>query len=196
MSLSKYPLSLLITICTIQGRILPVPETVPFRLTRGIVDGMGITGTEGVFCRCCEFTLSVLRAEKESIITILDVLRYDPLYSWTISPVRKQRMQRDNEDGKAKDDQDANDDLFVKPDANQNEEAEAERALAVVNKKLTQTLSVGATVNELIQQAVDVKNLAVLYSGEFDIKHLMIFLDEKSFWLIGVFVVVGWGAYA
>ena len=66
-------------------------------------------------------------------------------------------MQRDNEDGKAKDDQDANDDLFVKPDANQNEEAEAERALAVVNKKLTQTLSVGATVNELIQQAVDVR---------------------------------------
>ncbi|KAI5811100.1 hypothetical protein DFH27DRAFT_8872 [Peziza echinospora] len=147
-----------------QGRILPVPETVPFRLTRDIVDGMGITGTEGVFRRCCEFTLSVLRAEKESIITILDVLRYDPLYSWTISPVRKQRMQRD-EDGKIKEEADANDDLFVKPDANQNEEAEAERALAVVSRKLTQTLSVGATVNELIQQAVDVKNLAVLYSG-------------------------------
>jgi len=65
-----------------QGRVLPVPEVVPFRLTRDIVDGMGITKTEGVFRRCCEFTLTVLREEAYNIMTILDVLRYDPLYSW------------------------------------------------------------------------------------------------------------------
>ena len=35
-----------------QGRILPTPETVPFRLTRDVVDGMGVTGVEGVFRRC------------------------------------------------------------------------------------------------------------------------------------------------
>lgn len=34
-----------------QGKVLPTPETVPFRLTRDIVDGMGITGVEGVFRR-------------------------------------------------------------------------------------------------------------------------------------------------
>ena len=34
-----------------QGHILPTPETVPFRLTRDIVDGMGVTGVEGVFRR-------------------------------------------------------------------------------------------------------------------------------------------------
>lgn len=34
-----------------QGKILPTPETVPFRLTRDVVDGMGITGVEGVFRR-------------------------------------------------------------------------------------------------------------------------------------------------
>lgn len=62
--------------------MLPVPEVVPFRLTRDIVDGMGVTKTEGVFRRCCEFTLAVLRDESYNIITILDVLRYDPLYSW------------------------------------------------------------------------------------------------------------------
>lgn len=45
-------------------------------------------------------------------------------------------------------------------------ESEADRALTVVAKKLSKTLSVGATVNELIQQASDEKNLAVLYSGE------------------------------
>lgn len=34
-----------------QGKVLPTPETVPFRLSRDIVDGMGITGVEGVFRR-------------------------------------------------------------------------------------------------------------------------------------------------
>lgn len=42
-----------------QGLALPTPELVPFRLTRDIVDAMGITGTEGVFRRCCEETLKV-----------------------------------------------------------------------------------------------------------------------------------------
>ena len=34
-----------------QGKILPTPERVPFRLTRDIVDGFGITGVEGTFRR-------------------------------------------------------------------------------------------------------------------------------------------------
>ena len=34
-----------------QGHILPTPETVPFRLTRDVVDGMGVMGVEGVFRR-------------------------------------------------------------------------------------------------------------------------------------------------
>lgn len=34
-----------------QGKLLPVPELVPFRLTRDIVDGLGITGVEGSFKR-------------------------------------------------------------------------------------------------------------------------------------------------
>ena len=33
------------------GKILPTPETVPFRLTRDIEDGMGVSGVEGVFRR-------------------------------------------------------------------------------------------------------------------------------------------------
>jgi ataxia telangiectasia mutated family protein len=28
---------------------LPIPETIPFRLTRDIIDGLGICGTEGLF---------------------------------------------------------------------------------------------------------------------------------------------------
>ncbi|KAF8475673.1 hypothetical protein BDZ91DRAFT_649584 [Kalaharituber pfeilii] len=147
-----------------QGRVLPIPEVVPFRLTRDIVDGMGVTGTEGVFRRCCEFTLSVLRIEKDNITTILDVLRYDPLYSWTISPIKMQRMQQGNFELEVKK-EDPDIDLFAKPNAGNKQEAEAERALEIVNKKLSQALSVSATVNELIQQASDVKNLAVLFGG-------------------------------
>lgn len=152
-----------------QGRVLPVPEVVPFRLTRDIVDGMGITKTEGVFRRCCEFTLSVLREESYNITTILDVLRYDPLYSWTISPLRMQRMQANNVEVKKEEAGVSSENNKVvaekKNNTAQKEESEAERALMVVSKKLSKTLSVSATVNELIQQATDERNLAVLYCG-------------------------------
>ncbi|KAL4941065.1 hypothetical protein BDV06DRAFT_195262 [Aspergillus oleicola] len=143
-----------------QGRVLPVPEVVPFRLTRDLVDGMGIAKTEGVFRRCCEFTLEALRQESYSIMTILDVLRYDPLYSWTVSPLRMKRMQEQDPVDQPP--------VLAGSTADQrstNEPSEADRALTVVAKKLSKTLSVTATVNELIQQATDEKNLAVLYCG-------------------------------
>ena len=34
-----------------QGKVLPTPETVPFRLTRDVEDGMGVSGIEGCFRR-------------------------------------------------------------------------------------------------------------------------------------------------
>jgi ataxia telangiectasia mutated family protein len=65
-----------------QGKLLPIPELVPFRLTRDIVDGMGISGTQGVFQRCAEETLRVLREGSDIIMTVLEVFKYDPLHSW------------------------------------------------------------------------------------------------------------------
>ncbi|KXJ94255.1 phosphatidylinositol 3 [Microdochium bolleyi] len=154
------------------GRVLPVPELVPFRMTRDIVDGMGITKTEGVFRRCCEFTLDALREESYSIMTILDVLRYDPLYSWSISPVRMAKLQDTRQADGADEDES---EIEARGGGGKknggagtslvNEPSEADRALEVVRKKLSKTLSVTATVNELINQATDEKNLAVLYSG-------------------------------
>ena len=44
-----------------QGKILPIPETVPFRLTRDIVDGFGLCGVEGVFRNSCETILELLK---------------------------------------------------------------------------------------------------------------------------------------
>ena len=65
-----------------QGKLLFVPEIVPFRLTRDIVDGFGITGCEGTFIRASTFALTVFRDEEDTISTFLDVLKYDPLYNW------------------------------------------------------------------------------------------------------------------
>ncbi|KAF2104009.1 hypothetical protein NA57DRAFT_70221 [Rhizodiscina lignyota] len=144
------------------GRVLPVPEIIPFRLTRDIVDGMGYSKTEGVFRRCCEFTLEALREERDSIMTVLNVLRYDPLYTWTVSPTRAQKIQKNDndEDGEGVDE-------IAEQASKQKEDdgGEAGRALAVVEKKLSKTLSTAATVNELIQQATDERNLALLFAG-------------------------------
>lgn len=164
------------------GRVLTIPEMVPFRLTRDLVDGFGIMGTEGVFRRCCEFTLEALRNNKDTIMTLLSVLRYDPLYSWSVSPLRAKRMQeqQDREMLEAASGTPAAPSAAARPTRNSlsgeavigqkekhddNEGGEADRALSVVEKKLATGLSVTATVNELIQQATDERNLALLFCG-------------------------------
>ncbi len=68
-----------------QGKLLPQPERVPFRLTADMVDGFGISGTQGVFQRCAEETLRVLRDGSETILTVLEVFKYDPLHSWYVT---------------------------------------------------------------------------------------------------------------
>lgn len=44
-----------------KGLTFANPEKVPFRLTPNVIDGMGVTGYEGVFRKSCELTLYVLR---------------------------------------------------------------------------------------------------------------------------------------
>ncbi|XP_062910203.1 serine-protein kinase ATM isoform X3 [Mobula hypostoma] len=159
-----------------QGKILPTPETVPFRLTRDIVDGMGITGVEGVFRRCCEKTMEVMRNSQEALLTIVEVLLYDPLFDWTMNPLKalylQQRPEEDADlhstlnstvagedtecDGKTTDTKSIN--------------KVAERVLLRLQEKLKgveegAVLSVGGQVNLLIQQARDPKNLSRLFPG-------------------------------
>ncbi|EME48007.1 hypothetical protein DOTSEDRAFT_167503 [Dothistroma septosporum NZE10] len=142
------------------GRILPIPEMVPFRLTRDIVDAMGVTGVEGVFRRCCEFTMDAVREDKDSIMTLLNVLRYDPLYNWSVSPLRAKRMQEAQETARR-----GGLEHESSSKQRESEAGEADRALSIVEKKLRNTLSTSAAVNELIQQATDEKHLATLFNG-------------------------------
>ncbi|EPX70978.1 ATM checkpoint kinase [Schizosaccharomyces octosporus yFS286] len=153
-----------------QGKKLPVPECVPFRLTRDVVDGMGITGVEGVFRRSMEFTLKTLRNEVESLVSILEVLRYDPLFSWLMSPVRRMRKQKlQTESLENEEDMEESTSSMYKDSKGkritQSVESEAERALLVVKKKLSNTLSIEASVGELIRIAGDPGQLSLMFCG-------------------------------
>ncbi|KAL6952196.1 non-specific serine,threonine protein kinase [Sarracenia purpurea var. burkii] len=68
-----------------KGLQLEKPEMVPFRLTQNMIDGLGITGYEGIFLRVCEITLSVLRAHRETLMSVLETFIHDPLVEWTKS---------------------------------------------------------------------------------------------------------------
>ena len=95
------------------------------------MDGMGVTGTAGVFSQSCEKTLKVtiscltdcnmllrrqlcglstahalitvrhvganvskvLRNNKDYILTIVEVFLHDPLYKWTLSPMKALGLQ-------------------------------------------------------------------------------------------------------
>ncbi|KAL2643558.1 hypothetical protein R1flu_011145 [Riccia fluitans] len=68
-----------------KGLQLEKPELVPFRLTQNLVDGLGITGYEGIFLRVSEITLSVLRSHRETLMSVLETFLHDPLVEWTKS---------------------------------------------------------------------------------------------------------------
>ncbi|EJF64038.1 hypothetical protein DICSQDRAFT_178565 [Dichomitus squalens LYAD-421 SS1] len=148
-----------------QGKLLPQPERVPFRLTADMVDGLGISGTQGVFQRCAEETLRVLRDGSETILTVLEVFRYDPLHSWTASEFKIKRAQAAQPDETAQLTGEAFRFAVGLDMASGATDEAADRALSTVARKLDKTLSVEYTVNELITEASDPANLALMYIG-------------------------------
>ena len=163
-----------------QGKLLPTPELVPFRLTRDIVDGCGAAGVQGVMRRCCEETLAVLRANKESLLTLVEVLIHDPILKWAMSPAQARRRQQPRA-GEADLDAGADDDAapsaFAAADmallpqgAADVQNADAERALLRVRQKLDgieggEPRSVEGQVQQLIQDARDPDKLCRMYFG-------------------------------
>ncbi|GAB9466866.1 Phosphatidylinositol kinase [Globisporangium polare] len=170
-----------------QGMALFTPETVPFRLTRDIVDGMGVSGCEGVFTRCCEATLQLLRKKSASVVTILEVFVHDPLYRWTLSPLKALRIQEGEEKGGTKsssvsqrgksssgshvDESDATG-TISNADGNAGNNDAAARALIRVKQKLEgyedpngNALSIEGQVKQLISAAQDPHNLCNLFPG-------------------------------
>lgn len=132
-----------------QGKNLNIPEKVPFRLTRDMVDAMGSVGVDGPFRRCCELSLELFRQQQDNIMSILNVLQYDPLYLWTISPKKKLRKNSTE----------------VSELRMEESNVTAAICLSGVEGKLEAKLSTEAVVRELINEATSVENLAVIFHG-------------------------------
>ncbi|GJU96059.1 serine/threonine-protein kinase ATM isoform X1 [Tanacetum coccineum] len=145
-----------------QGLMLKTPERVPFRLTRDLIDGMGVTGVEGVFRRCCEENLSVMRTNKEALLTIIEVFIHDPLYKWALSPLKALERQKETDD-----------DLEASLEDSEGQyegNKDAARALLRVKQKLDgyeegEMRSVHGQVQQLIQDAIDPDRLCNMFPG-------------------------------
>jgi len=147
-----------------QGKVLPRPETVPFRLTRDIVDAMGITGTEGSFRTCCDVTMTLLREKGASLLTILDVLLHDPLHKWlAFIPEEEGGEEEGGEESRAR-----------RRNVKRTEapQQEAERTLLRIRQKLQgyedpngDAMSVEGHVKYLITEARDPANLCRVFFG-------------------------------
>lgn len=155
-----------------QGKLLPIPELVPFRLTNDIIDGFGVTGVDGIFRKNCERVYSVLRSNHDQVMCVLNILKWDPLYSWIMSPIRKHRHLIEEDTNIMTDEEMINVGKSGANNANNSNlsedsgNTESYRALKGVEEKLLgDGLNVQATVQELVQQASDPQNLALIYMG-------------------------------
>ncbi|XP_039752989.1 serine-protein kinase ATM isoform X2 [Pararge aegeria] len=159
-----------------QGKVLPTPETIPFRLTQDIVAGFGSSGVEGNFRRCCEKTLQLLRDNQETLLTILEVLLCDPLYLWIVSTTSKAKATNARTKlslgGKAANKGPAASVTKASGGGEEGSGGLAGRALLAVRCKLCGAeggaaggVSVRGHVARLIHEATDPANLCRLFHG-------------------------------
>jgi FKBP12-rapamycin complex-associated protein len=61
------------------------PERVPFRLTRMLTFAMEVSNIEGSYRTTCEHVMRLLRANKESLMAVLEAFVHDPLLTWRLN---------------------------------------------------------------------------------------------------------------
>lgn len=127
-----------------KGLTFAQPERVPFRLTHNMVAAMGIYGYEGPFRQCSELTLSILRQQEETLMTILEAFIYDPTLDLQRDKKRKSDLVRLNPTS----------------------------VVESINRKVrgllpdeSIPLGVEGQVEELVKQATNPKNLSAMYIG-------------------------------
>nr|XP_031859926.1 uncharacterized protein CI109_004533 [Kwoniella shandongensis]KAA5526998.1 hypothetical protein CI109_004533 [Kwoniella shandongensis] len=127
-----------------KGKTFDIPERVPFRLTHNMVDALGVTGVEGVFRKAAEITMSILRSNSDSLMSVLEAFVHDPLVEWT-------------KPGRSKSERDIR--------------SSADRNLRPIKAKLRGIMeegtivSVPSQVEALIKQATSPSFLAAMYVG-------------------------------
>lgn len=144
-----------------QGKLLKIPEHIPFRLTPDLLDGLGSFGISGIFTDACVDALQIIRKNHSKIMTILQVFKHDPLYRWTLSKMQLEKFaQKQNpvfsQSSYAKKRNDKID--------------EADRVLNRIHEKLNgiemnSLLSVEGQVQYLIKMATNPELLCKMYPG-------------------------------
>lgn len=133
------------------------PEKIPFRLTRMLIQAMEVTGIEGNYRITCERVLQLLRANKESLLAVLEAFVYDPLINWRLlntGAVASKRAPPESQRG------------------DKQSETKAEASLKRIRHKLSGRdfqpnveYSVSEQVNRLIHQATLSENLCQCFIG-------------------------------
>lgn len=131
---------------------------------------MGPSGTDGVFSKAAEAAMAVLRSNADTLLTILSAVVSDPLYKWSLSPLKLNQHQKNNDrDGERADTRTA----LVSSSSDENRNDAADRAIAKIHEKLEgyedgtsgEHKTVPGQVKLLINEARDPGNLSVMYFG-------------------------------
>jgi len=165
------------------------PERIPFRLTRMLINSMGVSGIEGNFRSTSESVMRVLRANKESLMAVLEAFVHDPLIGWRLLTPNEPKDESSAKSLRDKgisieEEESYSPNALAKekvakslPDETETEIPEVlnEKALAItvrISNKLTgkdfspkETLNVQQQVERLIKQATDIENLCQSYLG-------------------------------
>ncbi|KAK7962455.1 uncharacterized protein PG986_003280 [Apiospora aurea] len=127
-----------------KGLTFAQPERVPFRLTHNMVAAMGVYGYEGPFRQCSELTLSILRQQEETLMTILEAFIYDPTLDLQRDKKRKNEVVKLNPTSVVE---------------------SIRRKVRGLLPDESIPLGVEGQVEELIKQAVNPRNLSAMYIG-------------------------------
>lgn len=117
------------------------PEKIPFRLTRMLQKAMEVSGIEGNFRTICENTMRVMRANKDSLLAILEAFVYDPLLSFRLLNLNALIAQK-----KAN----GSNDLFVMPESTNKESIKKQQKPVEIFDNMKQKMH-----NEIRQSIVE-----------------------------------------
>ncbi|PIK55505.1 putative serine/threonine-protein kinase atr [Apostichopus japonicus] len=116
---------------------------------------MGPLGFEGVFRRACEVTMTVMRDQKDPLMSVLRTLIYDPLVEWSKPSRSRSTVVAESgevNNGKAQ--------VHVR-----DIEQRLQGILKTKHKARGLPLSIEGHVDYLIREATDPKNLCQMYVG-------------------------------
>jgi serine/threonine-protein kinase ATR len=130
-----------------KGLTFEKPEYVPFRLTHNILDAFGAYGYNGPFRRCCEITLTLLRGNEDTLMTILETFLHDPTTDFINAGKRKKA------------------DVAGVPDTPMGVLDGVRGKVRGMLAGESVPLSVGGYVEEMIKRATDHANLCRMYIG-------------------------------